>query len=74
MTGVVSAIGLMGLAVLVGALTVAAAAGLLLWLRGHRAHQQPPVPTVAETAAQLRVRKTREADRDPETTQVIRPR
>ncbi|QIZ37933.1 hypothetical protein [Saccharopolyspora sp. ASAGF58] len=61
----------LGLAALVAAITVAALADLLLWLRHQRAHQQPP--TVAETVAQLRVRKTREADRDPETTQVIRP-
>lgn len=74
MTSIVSAAGLVGFAVLVATLTVAAGVGLLLWLRQRRAHQQSPAPTVAESVAQLRVRKAREADRDPETTQVIRPR
>lgn len=73
MSGVASAVALMGLAVLVGTLAVAALAGLAVWLRQPRVHQQPTTPTVAETVAQLRVLKTREADLDPDT-QVIRPR
>ncbi len=71
MTVLVPAAGLVGVAVLTGALTVAAAAGFVLWLRQRRARQQQPVPDLAETVAQLRWRKALESDRDPETTQVI---
>lgn len=56
------------------ALTVAAAAGFVLWLRQRRTRRQQPAPDLAETVAQLRWRKALEADRDPETPQVISPR
>lgn len=66
MTSIISAAGLVGFAVLVGTVTVATGAGLLLFLRQRRTHQQTPAPTIAETVEQLRVRKPLDADRHPD--------